>query len=170
MVLGIGEGSLSLFINGSQFHPGQSITGRVQLQLNEPKEARGLRIAFYGEVKRHRGRHTHIERVYEARQQLSGERSYRSGESFDFSLAIAPNALPPRIDGFFGGVAEFFYSLSPTRFFVDASLDMPNKFDINRKVQVQLVRAPGTPLQSAQGYMAQQEIPQGGTQVKSWGV
>jgi len=51
------------------------------------------------------------------------------------------------------------YNMSPMRFYVGASLDMPNKLDINKIVRVQVVRLPGTPSQTAQGYMQQAGIP-----------
>ena len=165
-VLGIGEGKLEFTLNGSTFFPGQQITGHASLALNQPTIARELRAEFYGEIKKGK----HYERIFEVRQQLAPGKTFQSGESFDFSLTIPSNALPPNIEGFFGSVASFLYSLSPPRWFVSASLDMPNKFDISKRIRVQLMRPPGTPSQTAEEYAKQQGIPGGGPQVRTWGM
>ena len=165
MVLGIGEGKINLTLNGTTFSPGQTITGHLQLSMNEPHQARGLRVAFYGLQKQ--GKHT--ARVFETVQQLGPERAYQSGEQFDFSLTIPENALPPKIDGFFGFLTELFYA--QPRWFVEASLDLPNKFDISGKQQIQLVRAVGTPSQKAEDYAKSMGINTGArVQIKRWGI
>lgn len=137
MVLGIGEGKLELFLNGNTFSPGQAIIGRAKLTLNEPLLARGLRAEFYGLVKRGK----HFDRIHEVRQQLSQERTFRSGESFEFLLAIPPNALPAsHATGILGSLSQAF-APRPT-WYVEASLDMPNKFDISSKTQIILISRP----------------------------
>ena len=137
MVLGIGEGKLELFLNGNTFSPGQAINGRVKLTLNEPTLARELRVEFYGLVKRG----NHFDRIHEVKQLLSQERTYRSGENFEFSLAIPSDAISSTpFQGIFGNLYQAF-APRPS-WFVEASLDMPNKLDINSKVQVILISRP----------------------------
>ncbi len=143
MVFGIGEGKLDLTLDKISYCPGQTIKGRLILMLKEPEQARELRVRFYGLVRRRK----HYAKVFLVEQKLGPERTYHSGEGFDFSLAIDPEALPPKVEGIFGSAAEFIYSINPTRFFVEATLDMPMKFDINNKKQVQITRMPGTPTQ-----------------------
>ena len=137
MVLGIGEGKLELALNGNTFSPGQAITGRAKLTLNEPLLARELRVEFYGLVKRGK----HADRIHEVRQQLSHERTFRSGESFEFSLAIPADAISAgHATGILGSLSQAFAPRPD--WFVEASLDMPNKFDINAKTQVILISRP----------------------------
>lgn len=135
MVLGLFEGDLDLVLNGSSFSPGQKITGTIRLKLNQPKKARELRVEFYGEIRRRTGRHSHIERVFEVRQQLSGERAYNNGEAFTFEITV-PNCVSIQTPGILGALASIF-TQHPT-FYVHASLDAPNEFDINKRVMVNI--------------------------------
>jgi len=149
MVFGIGEGKLELISNGNAFSPGQAITGQVKLILNQPTQARELRVLFYGEIKMNRSSssfrrssQTHIKRIFEVKQQLSGERIYNNGETFDFSLVISqissnspvPEDAPQLVKGLFDMFAP------KPRWFVEATLDMPNKFDISKKIQIQVTK------------------------------
>lgn len=133
MVLGIGEGSIDLKLNGLNFSPGQKITGTAILSLQQPKQARALRLEFYGEIKRRSGKHTHTERVYQITQILSGEKLYRSGESFPFEITV-PEVATISAPGILGTIVGMF-APRPI-FYVHASLDAQNEFDINKRVQV----------------------------------
>ena len=150
MVFGIGEGKLELALNGTAFSPGQAITGRATLSLNQPEQARELRVEFYGEIQMNRSptsgfQHSsrkYTKRIFEAKQQLSGERTYSSGESFDISLPIpsisSNSPVPTEAPQF---VRSLFDMFAPKpRWFVEATLDMPNKFDISKKIQIQLTK------------------------------
>jgi hypothetical protein len=135
MVLGIGEGSVDLKLNGLNFSPGQKITGTSILSLPQPKQARGLRLEFYGEIRRRSGKRAHTERVCQITQMLSGEKLYRSGESFPFEITV-PEVATISAPGILGTLVSMF-TPRPV-FYVHASLDVPNEFDINRRVQVSI--------------------------------
>ena len=143
MVLGIGEGKVELELSKTSFVPGESITGKVKLFLNEPEKAHEVRIEFYGEIVKRRtamsGGHHHssstVEKVFLVQKQLDGERAYKDGETFDFSLTIPENALPPKPNGIVMSFMSFF-TAAPRAWYVHATLDMPMKFDMNKKIQI----------------------------------
>ena len=135
MVLGLFEGSMELRLNGSTFASGQKITGTLFLKLSQPKKARELRLEFYGEIRRQSGRHSHVERIFQVRQQLSGERTYNASETFNFEIQV-PNVVTVQAPGILGTLMGMF-TPRPT-FYVHASLDAPNEFDINRRVMVNI--------------------------------
>ena len=166
MVLGIGEGKLELSVNGTTFSPGQQIAGAIRLTMDESRQARGLRVEFYGLQKQ--GKHT--VRICEVRQDLGGEREYRMGEQFNFSLTVPADTIPPKIDGFVGSIVAFLYNLSPPRWFIDASLDIPMKFDMNAKQRVQIIPAVGQPSVSAEQYAKDHGFDKPKTQTKTWSV
>jgi len=69
------------------------------------------------------------------RQQLSGERAYNNGEAFTFEITV-PNCITVQAPGILGALAGMF-TPRPT-FYVHASLDAPNEFDINKRVMVNI--------------------------------
>jgi hypothetical protein len=135
MVLGLFEGSMELRLSGNTFASGQKIPGTVSLKLNQPKKARELRLEFYGEIRHHSGKHTRIERVFQVRQQLSGERTYNTSENFSFEIQV-PNVATVQAPGILGTLMGMF-TPRPT-FYVHASLDAPNELDINKRVMVNI--------------------------------
>jgi hypothetical protein len=138
MVLGLFEGSIDIKLNGNTFASGQKISGTVFLKLNQMKKARELRVEFYGEIRRRSGGrhpHSHTERVFQIRQQLSGERAYNNGETFNFEITV-PEGISVQAPGVIGSIMGMFMP-HPT-FYVHASLDAPNEFDINKRVMVNI--------------------------------
>ncbi|MFA5930337.1 MAG: hypothetical protein WC861_05630 [Candidatus Micrarchaeia archaeon] len=162
MVLGIAEGSLELRVNGNIFSSGQKITGTIMLKPSQPKKARELRVEFYGEVRRSTGRHSHIERVFQVRSALSGERIYNPGETIPFEIVVPAGMDFRAPEGIMGMLMNFMVP-RPT-FYVHATLDVPNEFDLNRRVLVNIASMPGgaQPSQAAQAgapnAAAQQQI------------
>ncbi|VVB99063.1 Uncharacterised protein [uncultured archaeon] len=147
MVLGIGEGSLDIALGKYSYRPGETINGTVQLRLNSPKQARALRIDFYGEIRQYTGKSTSVRRINQFTQQASGERIYNNGESIPFTLivpAVSSNTLPAGMPSFLSGLMAAFQP-KPT-WYVHASLDAPMALDINKRVQIVLIDAQGKPL------------------------
>ncbi|VVC01033.1 Uncharacterised protein [uncultured archaeon] len=139
MVLGIGEGKVELILDKGAYVAGDPVKGKVTITLNQPLAARELRAEFFGEIERHSGKHRHIDRIFEVHKVLGGEKTYSSGEAFDFELVTPVNAVAPKPQGVVMGVLSMF---TPTpRWYVKVSLDMPMKFDINKRIQVQLMPA-----------------------------
>ena len=136
MVLGIAEGAIGLRLDGNTFSSGQKISGTVALSLGQPKKARELRVEFYGEIRRSSGRHSHVERIFQARQALSGERTYNPRETIPFEIAV-PAGIDFRVpEGILGTLMNFM--VPRPAFYVHATLDVPNEFDMNKRVMVSI--------------------------------
>jgi hypothetical protein len=119
----------------------------VVLRLKEPKKARGLRIALIGErdAYRHdtRGNRTrYTETVYSNPVRLGEEKEYPIGEtSYDFTFTV-PDMGSPQPAGMLGSVmgalAAMAANSGPIRWRLDASLDIPRSFDINKKLPISI--------------------------------
>ena len=137
MVLGLFEGELELLVGSTNFSAGQKITGSVRLKLPQPILARGLRIAFYGEIVKRHGKHSSVERIFETTVPISGEKTCQGGESFAFELQLPQSLALPRIEGAFAFLD--FFSPKPRGWFLHATLDLPNKLDINKRVPLNIL-------------------------------
>ena len=140
-MFGIGDGSLKVELVSIEFRPGQSITGKIHLDLPKSLKGRGLQISFYGELVAQTDRHSKtIKRIHEVVQNLAGEKTYNNGEEYQFSLSVpsslslAPDNMPDN------PLANFLKSQirSPTTipWVVHAQLDIPLGLPISAKVQL----------------------------------
>ena len=157
MVLGIGEGSIDIVLDKLNFSPGDMLMGTVKLHLNSPKRARNLRVRFWGErsvksseqrydSKNHQPVKTPISRneiVYEFTVTLDGEKEYASGD-YEFQIKMpdytekTPESLGAGAE-IAAGIAQTLGVMpSPARWYLQATLDLPNAIDINKKVQITL--------------------------------
>ena len=159
MVFGIGEGSIDVVLDKLNFSPGDMLIGTVKLKLNSPKKARNLRVRFWGERKVRRnkrsvpgaataggsGSGTNMvdakEVVYEFTVTLDGEKEYTSGD-YPFQIKMPDySEKKPDVPGL-EVAAEIAQTLgvlpSPVRWYLQATLDLPNAIDLNKKVQVTL--------------------------------
>jgi hypothetical protein len=133
------------------------LMGTVKLHLNSPKRARNLRVRFWGErgvksseqhydSKSHQSVKTPINRneiVYEFTVTLDGEKEYTSGD-YEFQIKMPdysekkPESLGAGAE-IAAGIAQTLGVLpSPVRWYLQATLDLPNAIDINKKVQITL--------------------------------
>ena len=153
MVLGIGEGSLVITLDKYSFLPGDTISGKVQLQLSKPKSARALRVEFYGETVQTRTTYgkdpMHPTRSQETRKinhvtvQAGGAKAYNSGDLIPFSIVVPIDAGKPI--GVLGML--FGRAVQPqATWYVHASLDVPMEMDTNARVRVTITDAQGRPV------------------------
>ena len=149
MVFGFGEGKIEIVLEKTIFAPGEVIRGKVVLSVNNPKQARRLRLVFTGIDKvteritmgsRPSTRTT--DRVFHSfAVDLDGEKEYSGTQEYPFEIAVPqiPQAAMP--EGMLGTAlaAASFLSGSMRRreWVLNASLDCPG-FDINKKVQIQV--------------------------------
>ncbi len=147
MVLGIGEGKITLTLEKSIFSPGEPIRGKAILSLNQPKKARALRLDIMRVEKKggvrigpsSAGYKSSSRTNVEFTKQLSGEKLYRPGESFDFEV-LAPSFALPQLPPELSMVAGLFGAALP-RYFVKVSLDTQMEFDISEQVEIQIKNA-----------------------------
>ncbi len=131
MVFGMSEGDIEITLSPSTFTPRETINGKVRLKLAAPVTARSITVEFYGEVERG----NKFERVFRVEHRLDGERTYKNGEVFDFSLEIPEQAKPPEAQGTFGSIQDLFVP-KPKNWYVHAQLDIPMATDINSRISV----------------------------------
>jgi hypothetical protein len=136
------KGKINIAIQKTSYVPGDIISGNVALTLKKPVKAREVSISLIGEeittggggtVCRGGGRtssgvgtmgcgagSTRIERIYDFKQQLDGEKEYTQGREYRFEIKI-PADIP---------VARHL------RWYLSAKLDIPGALDINKKVDI----------------------------------
>jgi hypothetical protein len=120
---------LQLRLGKQVYSPGEKITGSVILNLGKEKQARSLTVRFYGL----RGRGKRKLRICSTEAEVSGERTYRKGESLFFSLVV------PRESRFLGEDAELD---GRTFWHVEAQLDIPREVDLIAREPVELTPVP----------------------------
>lgn len=147
MVLGIGEGKIGIVTEKQNYTNGEMLKGKVTLDLNGAKKAKGLRIKFYGERRVQRGKSSHIEKIMIQEFSLDVEKEYPAGTKdyeFQFQLPTLQRPQQSQDGGIMGGIMNIISSMSDpygnVSWFLDASLDLPMSFDISRKQRVNFVR------------------------------
>ena len=127
------NGKLDIIIDKKTFYPGNTIRGKLLLNLDAPIKARALIIQLCGTT------HTNDSDMitYLATKTLSKSRVYKNGEQHEFEIKIPENAIPTK-----AGALETLrriFSPKPDEFYLDASLDIPLKFDINEKQSIDII-------------------------------
>lgn len=157
MVLGLFEGEIEIKTDKLDYLPGETIQGQVILNLKQPKKAKELRIMFYGELqhrerrvsygpngKRHVDREEYKERLFEQSVILDGEKEYPQGIStYPFKITLPRFRFTQKETRkiSLGPITLDLSSLHPikrVRWYLDASLNIPMSFDINKKIRINL--------------------------------
>jgi len=84
-------------------------------------------------------RETQIERVHEQTCNLGGEKEYPAGVSeYPFEITLPPLEARKPAEGMAGKVFDFLAPdpITRTKWFLDAALELPLSFDINKKMQI----------------------------------
>lgn len=145
MVLGIleGEKSIILHLPKEQFMGGETVSGKVELRLNEPKKAQSLRLRFKGTYTTG-GRHRRTITVFQYETNLDGEKEYPAGSrTYDFSFQLPPKPPEPPSDAV-SSILRFFSpseldKLRRCRWNFDISLVMPLAFDVLKIKEVSVI-------------------------------
>ena len=143
MVFGLFEGNkLTITLDKPSFNIGESITGKVTLDLKKPKKAKGLRVSVYleyeteQEVIRNVGSpprptrqiERHSEKFGTQTANLDTEKEYPAGHiDYPFSIPTAKTNAAP-----FGFSRKLGW-------FIDASLDVPMSVDVGKKQQLNVI-------------------------------
>lgn len=134
---GIGVGSIAITLDAYELGPGDSVTGKVVLGLNEPVEASRLVVALIGT---HQMQGATEETVFELEHELDGARTYRGGE-YTFDLGIPDDAVSSPGGDIVDSVTRAVTSLAtgkraPTSWRVVAWLEVPRALNIKAKVDI----------------------------------
>ena len=132
MVLGLFEGSVEIITNKSFYSPGESVTGRIKLNLNQSKQADALRLRFYGELRNDDS----SGRIHQREVIISGKKTYPQGQSdYPFELKL-PIIKKQKMEGIVGSVMGFFDPVKRARWYLSASLDVKMSFDIYKRRRI----------------------------------
>ena len=169
------KGKISVSIQRTNYAPGDTISGNVALTLKKPVNAREVSVSLIGEQVTTGGGGTvgwgggrtsgmgktwgggtmgggaassGIERIYEFKQQLDGEKEYSEGREYHFEMKIPADILgvgPQMPEGALGQVVKVAQTLgtitgaTPLRrfqWYLLARLDIPGGLDISKKVDI----------------------------------
>lgn len=145
------KGKMEIAIPKTHFNPGEVISGIATLHLKKTVQARKVTISLIGEQKitemRGTSRSTRTDRIYEFEQQLDGENEYKEERIYPFEIRIPEDIMElqsvpqiPQMEGTLGTVLNiaqsFMGNKKSTSWFLIASLDLPLRSDINKKVQI----------------------------------
>lgn len=136
---GIGVGSIAIALDRFDFAPGDSVSGKVVLGLNETVEAGRLMVALLG-TQRSDGDE---DLVFELEHELDGAKTYRTGE-YAFELGIPEDATAgPDRDDLVENLTRAVSSLAsgqraPVSWRVVAWLDIPRARNVKTKVDIRV--------------------------------
>jgi len=170
------KGKMSVTVPKTNYVPGDIISGNVALTLKKPVTAREVSISLIGEEVTTGGGGTvglgggrtwgtsstrswgmgttgggegpRIDRVYDFKQQLDGEREYSEGREYHFEMKIPADILgigPQTPEGTLGQVVKVAQTLgtitgaTPRRrlqWYLLAKLDVPGGLDISKKIDI----------------------------------
>jgi hypothetical protein len=143
--LGIGRGKMKVQLDNMQFSPGETITGKLVINLKRPIKGKAVLIGLLGEQKitEFSGgkRQTRTQKIFDFNQPLSGEKDYMPGEQvYDFQLKIPTNlnqnTAPTGALGNVVKAAQMFSNKTKTiKWYVTGRLDCPG-IDMTKKVQI----------------------------------
>jgi len=147
-----GPEKMTLMLEQYNFFPGETIKGKITLNMKKPKKARELTVALIGERKERRTRmrngrretHTETVKVYNFKIPVGQEGEYQKGD-FTFEIKIPENILdnihPPRPDGALGAVVDVMQAVGgsntgPVQWYVHSQLDVPMGLDIKERQSI----------------------------------
>jgi hypothetical protein len=146
MVFGFGKKEIEVTLDGYNYSPGETVTGKVAVNLKKPVEARQLKVSLIGIGKRTSlgmnvsSRQT--SQIFDFKMPLDGEKTYTSGE-YSFKIKIPANMLQSPPDGIVGKAIKTMQILSGSwtniSWYIQAALDRPGKPDVSsKKVQINI--------------------------------
>jgi hypothetical protein len=158
--LGLSVGDLHVTLERSEYAPGDRLRGAVRLELTGEVPARRLVVGLRATQRsfgvglglRSRGRQVTYsnDKAYEFAKELSGERTYSTGEVLKFELLVPEAGARPQIkppEGVLGDLTQIAAALTrvysfPLEWRVFAFLDRPWQLNPTGEAQFQLLEAP----------------------------
>ncbi|MBM3175791.1 MAG: hypothetical protein FJZ93_08755 [Chloroflexi bacterium] len=155
-----GKGNVQITISGTNYSPGDTISGDVALTLKKPVKATEVSISLIGEQTITRSgimgaggqgsKTTEHIRIYDFKQKLDGEKEYSEGREYRFEIKIPADILGmkpqlPEMEGALGQglrmaqtAAAMIGAISSqrTKWYLLAKLDIPGGLDIKEKADI----------------------------------
>jgi len=149
-----GKEKITMMLEKYNFNPGDTIKGKVSLNLKKPLKARKMEVSFIGQRKEKyrnsQGRTSYRNtKVFDFTMPLGPEKDYQN-DSFNIEIKIPSDILQqcrapstPELDGTLGKVVAVGTALSGNRYYpvewmVCAQLDVPMKLDVKKTQKIML--------------------------------
>jgi len=141
------KGKVEIQLEKLSFSSGEDITGKVILKLKKPVESKALYVQIIGENKTTpynrtspgMSRSSNTNRIYEFRQNISGQKLYPAGESYyDFKLKAPSISSSRNISiNFKNPLQTLQGNNSVVNWYIIAGLDIPG-IDISKRMNIQV--------------------------------
>ncbi len=142
-------GKVEIKIDRMSYSFGETIRGKIILDMKKTKHAKRMELDFYAErsvpyTDRDGRRSKRTERTYLFSSDLDGERDYSGIKEYNFELKIPTQNEVKLPGGFIGKVAEVAIATAqitgmtpnPLRWFVKATLEIPGGKDASKTIQI----------------------------------
>jgi len=145
MVFGFFEaGKIDINLAKLNYSKGEEIVGEISLTPKNPIKARGVKVTLYSETTSTQvtssGMSKSTRRTFEFAMPLDGEKEYSPTlQKYEFKIKIPSdsNIAPEGLPGQIAQAVKFISTGNQvTKWFIEAKLDIPGGFDINKKVQI----------------------------------
>lgn len=142
-------GNIQIIPEKTNFNYGETITGKIILNLKKPKNARGLYVVLIGERRNMMGsKNTNRQRICELPIPIDTEKLYNIGtHEYSFNIQIPQenkiqgNETAAAVMQMAQSVGDMF---SPIRWFIEVKLDIPKAFDIRKVIPINVTRGNNT--------------------------
>ena len=152
-----GKEKITLMLEKYDYKPGDTIKGKVTINLKKPTNARKLEVSFIGRKMTHQsgisavgvatgrssGSKTQYQTVYSFSMPLDGEKEYHTGD-YPFEMKIPENLFQgtPDLEGKLGSAVKVAQVLggvsSRIDWYVKAQLDIPMGLDVKKSQKIVL--------------------------------
>lgn len=148
MVLGLFEGKIDIQLDKSRFTLGDTVKGKLTLDLKKDLETRGLKVKLeVVKITKSRGYdeyQTQTETTMTLKKiekKVTDKTSFSKGrESFEFELKVPEDVkLPKKRSGLLGAVVNAFTNSGKIEWRLTAYLDMPNAVDIKQTKKLKVL-------------------------------
>lgn len=150
MLFGFGKGKIDIVIEKYNYSPGETVKGKLILNLKETVHAKSLKVGIVGEKTttvtltingKTNTRHSNVN-VFSFEMPLDGEKDYVRRE-YDFEMKVPGNLTQPSIpEGVAGDILKSVQILAgregTIKWYITAKLDVPKGFDVSNRVQVNI--------------------------------
>ncbi len=136
-----------MFLEKTSFSHGETINGKINMQLKKPIMAKGVIVTLFAEktstTMGNNGMQKNKSRVFEFSVPIDQEREYGTNPTeYTFQIQV-PGQNEINIEGKVGTALKALNALgnmmSSTKWFVEAKLDIPKGFDVSKKLQIQVI-------------------------------
>ena len=145
-MFGLGKGKITLTLDKMNYAHGETINGKVNMTLKKSIPAKGVIATLFAETVQTKftGNGVQKVKVFDFSIPIDWEHEYApSPYNYEFQITIPNKEEIKAPEGVLGGALKAAKFLSQgmqnTKWFVEVKLDIPKGFDVNKKMQINVV-------------------------------